>query len=89
MGMCTLEHSPLPPVVRRREPDCDLFYLCLQHQGSVTPILGCERSSSETLRLTCRPSFLLEEGGLLFVAVRPVPSPEGRPWEERRCWRIL
>jgi len=27
--MWTLEHTPLPPVVRRREPDCDLFYLHL------------------------------------------------------------
>jgi hypothetical protein len=89
MGMSTLDHSPLPPVTRRREPDCDLFYLCLQEEGSVTPLLGCERSSRDTLRLPCRPSFPLEEGGLLLVAVRPVLSPDGRPWEERRLWRVI
>jgi hypothetical protein len=87
--MWTLEHSPLPPVVRRREPDCDLFYLHLPEQGGTTPLLGCERRSSKALELPHQPCFLLEEGGLLLVAVRPVPSSDGRSWEQRRCWRIL
>ena len=87
--MFTLEHTSLPPVVRRREPDCDLFYLHLPEQGGATPLLGCERRSSKALGLRHRPCFLLEEGGLLLVAVRPVPSSEGCPWEERRLWRVL
>jgi len=51
--------------------------------------VGCEHRPAPAGALPRRPCYRLDEGGLLLVAIGPAPSPDGRPWEERRYWRVL
>jgi hypothetical protein len=77
-----------PLITRRKGPGCDLLYLHDQERPAV-PLVGCEHRPAPTGTLPRRPCYRLDEGGLLLVAIGPAPSPDGRPWEERRYWRVI
>jgi hypothetical protein len=87
--MTTAAMEALAPLITRRKgTGCDLLYLHDQERPAV-PLVGCERRLAPAGTLPWRPCYRLDEGGLLLVAVSPAPSPDGRPWEERRLWRVL